>query len=84
MAHHKSAIKRIKTSENARQYNRHFKSTLKTAVKSVLNAESKEDGTAKLKNAFKLLDQLSVKNIVHKNRAANQKSRLSKHVNGLA
>lgn len=83
MAHHKSAIKRIKTNEKSRSYNKNFKSIANSAVKSVLESESQTDGGEKLKNAFKLLDQLANKDIIPKNKAANKKSQLSKHVNTL-
>ena len=83
MAHHKSAIKRIKTNEKSRQYNKHYRSEANAAIKSVFSSKSKKDSTANLNTAFKLIDQLVHKNILHKNKAANQKSQLSKHVNSL-
>ncbi len=84
MAHHKSTIKRIRTNEKSRQYNKRYKNELKVALKSTFDAETKEDGSSKIANAFKLLDKLVQRNILHKNNAANQKSRLSKFVNGLS
>jgi small subunit ribosomal protein S20 len=83
MAHHKSAIKRIKTNEKARQYNKHYKIETNTAIKTVLASKSKEDGTGNLNNAFKLIDKLVHKNILHKNKAAHQKSQLNRYVNSL-
>jgi len=84
MAHHKSAIKRIRTNERSRVYNKQFTGRLKSTLKSVFETKSKEDAASKLNNAFKLIDKLVSKNILHKNKAANQKSRISKYVNGLA
>ncbi len=84
MAHHKSTIKRIRTNEKSRQYNKRYKNELKVALKSTFDAETKEEGSSKIANAFKLLDKLVQRNILHKNNAANQKSRLSKFVNGLS
>ena len=84
MAHHKSAIKRIKTNEKSRQYNKHYRIETNSAIKSVLSSTTKKDGTPYLNTAFKLIDQLVHKNILHKNKAANQKSQLSKHVSSLA
>jgi len=83
MAHHKSAIKRIKTNEKSRQYNKRYRIETNDAVKSVLGLKSKKDSTDSLNTAFKLIDKLVHKNILHKNKAANQKSQLSKHVNSL-
>ena len=84
MAHHKSAIKRIRTSEKEKQYNRLYKSQMKNAVKSVLASDKKEDATEKVKKAYQILDKLTQKNIIHKNNAANQKSRLSRFANSLS
>ena len=84
MAHHKSTIKRIRTNEKSRQYNKKYKSELKATLKSAFASENKEEGSERIAGAFKVLDQLVHKNILHKNNAANQKSRLSKFVNGLA
>ena len=83
MAQHKSAIKRIKTNEKSRSYNRHFKSEASSAIKSVLESKSQKDGTENLNSAFKLLDQMAHKDIIPKNKAANKKSQLSKHVTSL-
>ena len=83
MAHHKSALKRIKTAEKARLVNRKFKTSMKNAIKSVLNAENKETAAANLKSTASLLDKMAGRNIIHKNKAANQKSRLTRFVNSL-
>ena len=84
MAHHKCTIKRIRTNEKSRQFNKRYKNELKEALKSTLGSETKDEGTSTISKAFKLLDKLVQKNILHKNNASNQKSRLSKHVNSLA
>ena len=83
MPHHKSTMKRVKTNLKRQKYNTHFKSRMKTAIKSVLNSKDKEEGFEKLKETYSLLDKLARKNIIHRNKAANQKSRLTKHVNSL-
>ncbi len=57
---------------------------MRAAIKAVLNSENKEQATENLKTAYRLLDQMVKKNIIHKNKAANQKSRLSRFVNGLS
>ncbi len=84
MAHHKSTIKRIRTSLKQRAYNRQYRSQLATMIKSIMNSESKEAAESKLPSAYKLIDQLVHKNIIHKNKAAHQKSRLTRHVTALS
>lgn len=83
MAHHKSAIKRIKTTRRNRMRNRHYTSMLKTQIKKVRTAASKEDAEKLFRQASSLLDKLAAKGIIHRNKAANQKSKLSAVVSKL-
>lgn len=83
MAHHKSALKRIRTSEKARIINRRHRSQMRELIKEVLNAKNKETAEPKLKEIISYLDKLVLKNIIHKNKASNQKSRLMNFVNKL-
>jgi small subunit ribosomal protein S20 len=84
MAHHKSAIKRIGTNEISRENNRQYRSKLNRIIKAVVTSEKKEEAEPKLKEAVSLLDRLAVKGIIHRNKAANQKSRLTKFIRKLA
>ncbi|ROL60552.1 30S ribosomal protein S20 [Bacteroidetes/Chlorobi group bacterium ChocPot_Mid] len=83
MAHHKSALKRIRQSRKTRLYNRTSKKTLKEAIKSVRTAENFEVASENLKKVTKILDKVSAKKIIHKNNAANKKAKLAKLVNSL-
>jgi small subunit ribosomal protein S20 len=83
MAHHKSAIKRIKISEKQRERNRVYKSRLKTALKRVKDAKDKEAATAALTSAYSIIDKLVAKGILPKNTAANKKSRLTRYVHSM-
>jgi len=83
MAHHKSAIKRIKISEKQRERNRAYKARLKTALKQVRDAENKETATAALISAYSVIDKLVAKGIIPKNTAANKKSRLTRYVHSM-
>lgn len=84
MAHHKSAIKRAKKSLQEKSRNVHYKSSLKTAIKEVLAAEDQDTAQLEMKKTTSLLDKMVVKGIIHKNKAANQKSRLARHINSMA
>jgi len=77
MAHHKSAIKRIKTNARDNARNRHYNSMLKSQIKKVRGSENKEDAEKNFRQAVSLLDRLTNKGIIHRNKAANQKSKLS-------
>ncbi len=79
----KSNKKRMITTQKRRAYTSTFKAALRTAIKNVEKAESKEIATENLIAAHKKLDKALAKGIVHKNYVANQKSRLAKLVNSL-
>jgi small subunit ribosomal protein S20 len=83
MAHHKSALKRIRTSAKRRLVNRQKRSKLHTLTTAIRKATTKEEGQAALALIVPYLDKLSAKNIIHKNKAANQKSKLTKFVSSL-
>ena len=84
MANHKSALKRIRQNEVRRLRNRYYHKTARTAIKGLRNEEDKTAATEQLPKVIALLDKLAKKNIIHKNKAANLKSKLTKHVNKLA
>ncbi|WP_417427711.1 30S ribosomal protein S20 [Halpernia sp.] len=84
MANHKSALKRIRQSEVRRLSNRYYYKSARSAVKVLRNEEDKTAATEQLPKVIALLDKLAKKNIIHKNKAANLKSKLTKFVNGLA
>ncbi len=83
MAHHQSAVKRIKTSAKKRLVNRQRKSKLLTLTKSVRNSTSKEEAQTALKKLIPFLDKIAGKGVIHRNKAANQKSKLTKFVSSL-
>ena len=86
MANIKSAKKRILIAEKNRVRNVAFKTSIKTAVKKVLelaNGEDKDALNASLSKAYQLCDKAVSKGILHKNTAARKKSRLTKAVHKL-
>ena len=83
MAHHKSALKRIRQSENKRVHNRFYAKTTRNAVKKLRHLTDKEEAVEMLPKVTSMLDKLAKRNIIHNNKAGNLKSSLSKHVNNL-
>jgi small subunit ribosomal protein S20 len=83
MANIKSQIKRNLQSEAARVRNVRERSALKTKIKQFLAASESGDpaaATEAYREAARSLDKAASKGIIHKNKAANQKSRLAKHL----
>ena len=84
MANHQSAVKRIRTSAKRRAVNRQRRSKLQTLIKSVRTAKKKKDAEVALSQTLPYLDKMASKDIIHKNKAANQKSKLTKFVNQMS
>jgi small subunit ribosomal protein S20 len=83
MANHKSAKKRIRANASKRLRNRYQAKTTRNAIKKIRVMTSKEVASALLPSVISMLDRLAKKNIIHKKKASNNKSKLTKFVNGL-
>jgi small subunit ribosomal protein S20 len=84
MANHKSAIKRIRANETKRLRNRYQHKSTRTLIKKLRLSTDKALISDLFKQVSSALDKLAKKNIIHKNKAANQKSKLAKLVNKIA
>lgn len=86
MANIKSQIKRIRTNEKRRLRNQAVKSELKTLVRKTreaVEAGDKEAAVAALRVACRKLDVAASKGVIHRNQAANRKSKLMKRVQSI-
>jgi small subunit ribosomal protein S20 len=83
MANHKSALKRIRGNEAKRLRNRYQLKSARTAIKALRTATDKNEAQELLKKVSSMIDKLAKKNIIHKNKAANDKSKLASLVNSL-
>lgn len=87
MANIKSARKRARQSEKRRQHNMAMRSKVRTHVKKVLAAiaaGSKEDATARYKEAVPVIDAMVSKGILHRNKADRHKKRLNNSIKAIA
>jgi small subunit ribosomal protein S20 len=80
MANHKSSIKRIRSNDAKRTENRYVAKTTRTAVKKLRTATTKKEAEELLPKVSSMLDKLAKRNVIHKNKAGNLKSKLSKKV----
>lgn len=83
MPQHKSAIKRVRQNEKRRLHNKNQRSRVRTLMKKLRATEDKTEAEALLNEVKAGLDRLATRGIIHKNKAANYKSKLEKHVNAL-
>lgn len=80
----KSAKKRQRQTESRTRENKVHRSELRTAIKKVRQAATKDEAATALKQAEVLIDRAAGKNLIHRNAANRNKSRLHKAVSGMA
>jgi len=83
MANHKSALKRIRSNNAKRLRNKYQHKTTRTYIKKLKGTTDKSEAQELLKKVTSMIDRLAKKNIIHRNKAANNKSKLTKLVNSL-
>ena len=83
MANHKSALKRIRANAAKRLRNRYQAKTTRNAIKKLRATTDVEEAKVLLPRVVSMLDRLAKKNVIHKNKAANNKSKLTKLVSKL-
>ena len=83
MAHHKSALKRIRQSEVRRVHNRYYARTTRNAIKELRAITDKNEAAEVFPKVASMLDKLAKRNIIHANKAANIKSGLADHMSSL-
>jgi small subunit ribosomal protein S20 len=83
MANHKSSIKRIRTNEVRRIRNKYQHKSTRNAVRRLREMTNKEEASTAYKTVASMLDRLAKNNVIHSRKAANVKSGLMVHINGL-
>ncbi len=84
MANHKSAEKRVRQNAKRKEHNHYYAKTARNAVKELRQTTDEKVAAEKLPKLASMLDKLAKRNIIHKNKAANLKSGLAKHVASLS
>lgn len=83
MANHKSALKRIRQNQKRRISNRYYGKTMRNAIRKLRSATEKTEASEALPKVISLIDRNAKRNLIHNNKAANLKSKLTRHVNAL-
>ncbi|MDY6121941.1 MAG: 30S ribosomal protein S20 [Porphyromonas sp.] len=84
MANHKSSIKRIRQTKARRLHNRYYARTARNAVQAFRKMQDRVEAEKLLPRLSSMLDKLAKRNIIHKNKAANLKSKLAKQIARMA
>jgi small subunit ribosomal protein S20 len=84
MANHKSALKRIRANETRKIQNRYHGKTMRNAIKKFKAIGAKAEAVTQLPKLVSMIDKMAKRAVIHKNKAANLKSKLTRKVNALA
>ena len=84
MANHKSSIKRIRQEQKRRLHNRYYAKAMRAAVRKLRATTEKAEAEKQYPAVQKMLDKLAKTNTIHKNKAANLKSKLARYIQKLA
>ncbi|MCL2313587.1 MAG: 30S ribosomal protein S20 [Firmicutes bacterium] len=84
MANHKSSLKRIRQTTTRCLRNRYHAKTARNAVRKLRKLSDRTEAAELYPKVCSMLDKLAKKNVIHKNKAGNLKSKLAKHVHALA
>lgn len=81
MANHKSSLKRIRQTEVKRLNNKYYAKTTRNAIKKFRLETDKEEAIKLYPEVVSMIDKLAKKNVIHKNKASNLKSKLALQIN---
>ncbi len=84
MANHKATKKDTRQASKRRERNRYQGKTTRNAMRDLLAITEMATAKDKLPSVIAMLDKLAKRNVIHKNKASNLKSALTKKVNNLA
>lgn len=84
MANHKATEKDVRQSAKRRERNKYYGKTTRNAIRDLRAAKGKKEAGEKLTTVSSMIDKLAKKGIIHKNKAANLKSKLTKKVNAIS
>lgn len=83
MANHQSSVKRIRQTKTHNLQNRYYAKTARNVIKKIRLSSDKKEASELYQKVTSMLDKLAKKNVIHKNKAANLKSKLALKVNSL-
>lgn len=84
MANHSATKKHARQAAKRNEQNRYYGKTTRNAIRDLKKMTDHKEASEKLPKTVSMIDKLRKRGIIHRNKAANLKSTLTKHVNGLA
>ena len=83
MANHKSALKRIRSNDKRRLRNRYYAKTMRNMINTFRDLTDKAAAEEQFPKLTSIIDRNAKRSVIHKNKAGNLKSKLSKYMTSL-
>ena len=83
MANHKATKKDVRQASKRRDRNKYNGKTTRNSIRDFRQIKSKKEAGEKMPDVASQIDKLAKRGVIHKNKAANLKSKLAKKVNAL-
>lgn len=83
MANNKATLKDVRQVKKRRERNRYQGKTTRNAIRKVQAITDTAEALKAMPETVSMIDKLAKNNVIHKNKAANLKSKLAKKVNAL-
>ncbi len=84
MANHSATKKDVRQATKRRDRNRYYGKTTRNAIRDMKASTEKKTYEEQLPNVVSMIDKLAKRGIIHKNKAANLKSKLTKKAQAIA
>ena len=84
MANHQATKKDMRQATKRRDRNRYYGKTTRNAIRDLHEIKDNKGASEKLPEIIAMVDKLAKRGIIHKNKASNIKSKLTRKVNALA
>ena len=84
MANHKATKKDVRQSAKRRERNRYYGKTTRNAIRDLKALTDKAAAGEKMPDVISMIDKLAKRGVIHKNKANNLKSKLTKRVSAIA
>ncbi|MEO6584240.1 MAG: 30S ribosomal protein S20 [Ferruginibacter sp.] len=84
MANHAATKKDVRQSTKRNERNRYYGKTTRNAIRDIKTIDDNKAATEKLPSVLSMIDKLAKRGTIHKNKAANLKSKLARRINSVA
>jgi small subunit ribosomal protein S20 len=83
MANHQATKKDVRQAAKRRERNRYYGKTTRNAIRDMKDTKDTKSANEQLPDVISMIDKLAKKGIIHKNKASNLKSKLTRRANAL-